>query len=370
MRPPKLLFFATEDWFVRSHFMPLVRRAMADGYDVAVAARHSGVDLEGARLIEAPISRGSMATLAGEAAWLRGLLRAERPDIVHVVALRPILQALLAGSEGAARVFAVTGRGYLSVRGAPWTRAVLRLLAWRLRAAVANGAAVLMVENEADRRWVERDAPLPDERVALMPGAGVDPDKFTPKPAPQQGPIVIGVVSRLVWSKGVDLAVEAVRRLRAEGLDVELRIAGGADADNPEHVAEEEIARWAATPGVRLLGRVRDINGFWADAHIACLPSRGGEGLPRSLLEAAACARPIVTTDTPGCGDFVRHGGAGLVAPPQNVDALAKALRTLATGAMARAQMGAAARACVEAGYSEAHAADVAAAAWRRLLAR
>ncbi len=367
----KLLFLATEDWFVASHFLPLVRRARAEGYEVAVAARGSGAELAGARLIDMDFARGALGagSLLREAGAVRALLQRERPDIVHAIALKPIALALLAGAQGAGLVLAVTGRGYLGVRGAPWTQFVLGRLAGQIRRALARGNAQLLVENAADLRWVAGGGDIGRERAALMPGAGIDPERFAPVPEPVEiadGPIVVGIASRLVWSKGVDLAFEAVRRLRGDGLDIALRIAGAVDLENPEHVAASELALWGRASGVSLLGRVADIAGFWAGTHIACLPSRGGEGLPRTLLEAAACGRAIVTSDAPGCADFVA-GGAGLITPREDVSALAQALRTLAQDASLRARLGQAARARVLAGYTETHAADCASAAWARL---
>lgn len=371
MSGPKLMFLATEDWFVRSHFMPLLRQAKVEGYDVIVAARLSGaLDGAGVRLVDMPFARGSLrlGDVWREASSVRALLRRERPDVIHVIALKPIVLSLLAGAQGAARIFAVTGRGYLAARGAIWAGLVLMLLARWLRAALMNARAMLLVENTADRFWVEGGKSLPDERVMLMPGAGLDIDAFVAKLEPHTGAcIVVGIAARLIHSKGIDLAVDAVQLLRAEGLDLELRVAGAVDADNPERVSGAELARWRAAPGVMLLGRVDDINAFWAGTHIACLPSRGGEGLPRALLEAGACGRPIVTTDVPGCSEFVVHGETGLVAARENVGALADALRTLAADAGVRLRMGQAARARVAASYTEAHAAECAARAWRRL---
>ena len=182
-----LLFLATEDWFVRSHFLPLLRRAKAEGYDVAVAARLSGaLDEENVRLIDMPFARGSLrlSGLWREAASVRAVLARERPDIVHVIALKPIALSLLAGAHGAARVFALTGRGYLAVRGAIWTRLISALLARWLRSSLARGRSVLLVENNADRRWVECGRPLPDAKAALIPGAGVDIEAFAPQPEP------------------------------------------------------------------------------------------------------------------------------------------------------------------------------------------
>lgn len=364
-----LLFLATEDWFVRSHFAHLLLRAREQGYEVTVAARMSGaLDSAGVRLIDLPIQRASTLSMWREAEAVRDLVQREAPSLVHAIALRPIAALLLAPPRPT--VFAVTGRGYLSVQPSPIAQTTLFLMAAGLRDRIKGGAASLLVENEADVAWVRGSgAPLPPERVVVSPGAGVDVALYTTAGEPSE-PIVVGVASRLVRSKGIDVAVAAVQHLRAQGADIRLRIAGAPDGGNPDCVGEDELARWRAQDGVELLGHVADINAFWAGAHIACLPSRGGEGLPRSLLEAAACGRPIVTTDTPGCADFVRQGDVGLVASPNDPDALAAALRTLAQDATTRRRLGAAARRQVEAHYTLSHAADAAARAWAAAEAR
>lgn len=366
---PKLLFFATEDWFVRSHFMPLLRRAREDGFDAVVAARQSGAlaDVEDVRVVDTPFARGSMRPwdLALQVAHLRDLLAREQPAIVHAIALKPMAVLALCGWREGGRVLALTGRGYLGVRRSLWWGVVNEQLRSTLRRALGEPRTLLLVENTADRDWLANNGEL-EAQTLLMPGAGVDPKVFQPSPPPSHGPIVAGLVARLIWTKGVDLAVAAVQNLRARGENIVLRIAGDSDPESPEAVAPEDIERWRAMEGVELLGRVKDVNSFWAGAHIACLPSRGGEGAPRSLLEAAACGRPIVTSDAPGCCDFVSED-MGLVVPREDVGALAKALQRLASDAALRAAMGAAGRAKVVAGYTEAHAADVASRAWARL---
>lgn len=363
----KLLFLATEDYFIRSHFAPLVESARADGFEVIVAARRSDADL-GVRVIDMPFARGSVriGDLLREIKAFRAVLAAERPDIVHALSLKPIVNCLLAAGR-TPQALAVTGLGYFAVSSKPALRLIRALLAPAIRGAVADGRAVLVVENNFDRLWVEGGKPLPNDRVFLMPGAGVDPDQFKGAPEPA-GVITVGVVTRLVRSKGVDLVVEAVRRLRGEGLHVALRIAGGADPKNPESVGEQELADWRADPAIELVGPTNDVPAFWAGAHIACLPSRGGEGLPRSLIEAASCARPVVTTDVPGCGDFVRDGVTGFVIREGSVEELTARLRALAEDAALRQRMGQAARALVVAEYTEQHAADTASRAWRTLV--
>jgi glycosyltransferase involved in cell wall biosynthesis len=365
---PKLLFLATEDWFVRSHFLPLLRRARDDGFDVVVAARSSGA-LTDVRVIDTPFARGSMLPwdMARQVAHLRDLLVRERPDVVHAIALKPMALLALSGQSGAGCAFALTGRGYLGVRRSLWTHIVNSGLRTALRRALSEPQSVLLVENTDDRAWLSHDGDL-DSRTLIMPGAGVDPAAYTPAPEPAQGPIVVGIVARLIWTKGIDLAVAAVQELREQGEDIVLRIAGDIDAESPEAVPAATIERWRELPGIEVLGRVADVNAFWAGAHIACLSSRGGEGLPRSLLEAAACGRPIVTSDAPGCLDFVTDD-IGIVAPAGDADALMQAIQVLAHNAAVRASMGAAGRLKVIANHTEDHAADVAAHAWRRVSA-
>jgi glycosyltransferase involved in cell wall biosynthesis len=234
---------------------------------------------------------------------------------------------------------------------------------------VRSRRAHLAVENLEDLRAVEGRGPAfgPD-RATRLPGAGVELDRFAAHPDPGGAEIRVGVAARLVRSKGVGVAVAAVRRLRAEGLAIALDIAGAPDPENPAAIEAAECARWTADGAATLHGHVTDISGFWAARHIACLPSLGGEGLPRSLLEAAASARPIVTTTVGGCSEFVRHDETGLLVPPGDPVALAAALKRLAADKGLRARLGASGRAQVEAGYSVAHLRAAVANAWRATL--
>lgn len=372
MKGKRLMFFATEDWFVRSHFLPLLRRAVDDGFDVSVAARSSGAlaGVSGVRIIDTQFDRRSLLpwSVWKQVARLEALIENEQPDIIHAIASKPIALLLMARNVSQiGRAFALTGRGYLAASRSPIAALAAERFRAMLRRGLDRGDVILLVENASDRRWVEGSRPLADARVVMMPGAGVDRARFQPAPEPP-GRIVVGVAARLVRSKGIDLLVDAVRQLRAARSDVELRIAGSADADNPEHVSAAELEIWRATDGVTLLGRVSDTSRFWPGMHIACLPSRGGEGLPRVLLEAASCGRPIVTTDVPGCADFVLNNETGLVVQPGDSSALAAALAKLANDAALRRRLGERARARVVTGYTEEHAAAAASGAWRALL--
>ncbi len=374
MSRPKLLFLVTEDWFFRSHFLPIARRAIADGYECVVAARNTGAldNIAEVRLVDMPFARRAFAPweLIRQISWLRDIVARERPTLIHAIALKPIVLLTLADLKDVAQVLALTGQGHLALARTPWTRLVRWRLQRALRRALRWPRTLLMVENMRDAAWVAQGEPLEAHKIALMPGAGVDPDRFTVALEPPAGDVVVGVVSRLIHSKGIDVAVEAVRKLREDGFAIALRIAGAPDEQNPECIGDAQLARWRDFDGIELLGHQSDINAFWARCHIACLPSRGGEGLPRSLIEAAACARPVVTTNTPGCADFVGSGEIGLVVEPGCAEALAAALKRMALDGELRQRMGASGREKVLLGYTEAHAGATASAAWRRIASR
>lgn len=154
------------------------------------------------------------------------------------------------------------------------------------------------------------------------------------------------MVARMIRSKGVDLAVAALGQAHALGIDATLSIAGAPDPGNPRSYDAAELAAFAATPGVRMLGARDDIPALLAAAHLIVLPSRGGEGLPKALLEAAAAGRPAIVTDVPGCRDFVRPGKTGWVVPAGDVEALASAIAEAASADLVA--MGGAARAVAE----------------------
>jgi glycosyltransferase involved in cell wall biosynthesis len=366
-----LLFVATEDWFVRSHFLPMVRRAVADGWDTTVAARLSdasaAIEAAGAHVRALDEPRGDAGPLAMARLGRRvsALVAEVKPTLIHAIALKPAVAACI-GAPQTPTVLAVTGLGYLGV-SAGWKAALMRRMSFHaLAVRLRHGRAALLVENMEDATAIRAAGPsFAMDRIIKAPGAGIDPAAFPLLPEPDNGPVVIGLAARLVRSKGVHVLADAMRALP----DAQALIAGSPDPDNPASYSPDECAAWAATANIRLLGKVDGIAQLWRQAHIACLPSLGGEGTPLSLIEAAACGRAIVTTDTPGCRDLVRHNEDGLLVPPGDAPALAAALKRLIEDAGLRARLGASARARAISEFTHAHAAAAAAAAWARALA-
>lgn len=364
----RIVFVVTEDWFFASHFLPLARAASEIGLDCTIVTRvrdHRGpIEATGARVVALQAERSSLSPAAAgyAAGCLAGVLKQIRPDIVHCIALRSILiggaACAMAGIDR--RVFALTGLGLLGARtdlvGRQAGRAVRHLLTNR---PLRTPGTRYLFENTDDPGRLGLDA---DDRrlVTIVNGAGIDPDELRPAPLPPAPPLKVALVSRMLWSKGVDLAVEAVGRARARGVAVELSLVGAPDRSNRRAVPARTLRDWAGRDGVTWMGAVTDIAAVWREHHVACLPSRGGEGLPRALLEAAACGRAIVTTDVPGCRGLVRDGLEGFVVPPEDPDALAEAFARLATDPVLPPLMGAAARARVLDGFTERDVMDAA----------
>ncbi len=363
----KLLFLVTEDWYFCSHRLPVARAARDAGFEVVVATRvraHGGqIRDEGFAL--RPLAwrrRGDGITGAARAiAAITRLYQAERPDIVHHVALKPVLLGGLAhalafrgAADAPAAIDSVMGLG--SGFSASSFAASLRrpTLGLALRLAAGRDGSRVVVQNPDDGAALARLGIAP-HRIALIRGSGVDTRHFVPLPMPSGETVTIALVSRMLRDKGVLDAVAAIRLLRGRGLAVELILAGPIDPDNPGSLSERTLSALTAEPGVTWLGAVADVREVWRRAAIAVLPTTYGEGVPKALLEAAACARPIVASDVPGCREAVLAGAneTGILVPPRGVGALADAIAALAGDPTRRAKMGCRGRRLIETRFAE-----------------
>jgi glycosyltransferase involved in cell wall biosynthesis len=374
----KIALLITEDWFALSHFRPLIGVLTEIAQEVVVVTRSSGrlkdIEALGVRTLEFDFRRRSNnQALTAQLAWaLARLLQRERPDVVHLIAMKPIvLGGLALGFVRVPHVVVhVTGQGLAGIASAPLLRlyrfGMLRVLA----SLVAKPSSHLLVENPDDLALVRKLAPSLGARFAILGGAGVDPVAFPAQAAPEHAVPVAAHVGRMIKSKGIDLLMQAYERLSAEGVRLRLELFGSSDSENLEAVPPQEINDWCRRSGARWHGPVRDVAGVWKNADIFVLASRGGEGLPRALLEAAASARPLVVSDVPGNRHFVRDGIEGLLTPPGDVAAIAAALRRLAGDRALRLRMGDAARHRLLSGYTEAHVKAALLASYAALLGR
>ena len=366
-RRPKLLFLVTEDWYFCSHRLPVARAARDDGFEVVVATRvraHGGpIADEGFALRPLPWRRrgDGLAGAARAIAAITRLYQVERPDILHHVALKPVLfgglaRSLAFGRAGTAPavIDSVMGLGAGFSAGGLGARLRRPALGAALRLAAAKGGSRVIVQNPEDGAALAAFG-IDRRQIALVRGSGVDLCHFAPLPPPEGGTVAVALVSRMLRDKGVLDAVAAIRLLRARGVPVELLLAGPTDPDNPGSLSAQSLEALAAEPGVTWLGKVTDVRAVWRHAAIAVLPSTYGEGIPKALLEAAACARPIVASDVPGCREAVLTGTSesGILVPPRDVAALADAVAALAADQARRAAMGRNGRALAEQRFGE-----------------
>ncbi len=377
---PKVMICITEDWFLLSHFRPLVRALVEAVGNVVVVTTSSGrlpeIEALGARVVAFDFERASLDPVrqAGIVRRLRQLIAVERPDVIHAIALKPIALAglaFLATGVGLAKprfVMHLTGVGFAGTSAAGRSSLVygmtLRLMARMLRRA----DVALLVENPDDAARVAGTGWQRHGNVTILGGAGVDPARLPAVPIPSGVPPVAGFLGRMVWTKGVDVLVAAHEQLQARGVELELRLGGTPDVSNPRAISLTELAAWARNPAIECTGRVDDPGAFWAGVHVAVVPSRGGEGMPRALLEAAATGRPLIVSDVAGCRYFVRHEREGLVVPADDATALADALERLVANPDLARRLGENARARMLDGFTERHVAEAVIAAYMQLL--
>src|SRR4029077_2929598 len=357
MTAPRILYVVTEDWYFLSHRLPMARAAKAAGYEVHVATRlnrgKDAIEAEGFTPHSLSWQRGSLSpthSLAG-VAELRKLLREFKPDILHNISLKPVLLGSIAslGLSSIAVVNSLTGLGTLFVSNHRKSEFTRPLVIAALKALLKRPNTRTIVQNPDDRRFV-LGLGVPESSVDLIPGSGVDTAHFTPLPEPP--PLITAAyVGRMLADKSLMTLIQAYSLATSRGLKLQLLLAGDTDRENPGSLAPEQLREFASAFGINWLGHVADIREVWARAHIAVLASRR-EGLPKSLLEAAACGRPMVATDTPGCREIAIAGKTALTFPVDDAPALAEALTQMASDAEMRSRFGSAALALVEEKFS------------------
>ncbi len=356
-RKTKLLFFVTEDWYFCSHRLPLALAARDAGYEVVVVTRvdrHGElIESRGLRLIPIQLNRQGINPIKDLAliAWLYRIYRREHPDIVHHVAMKPVLYGSLVArlARVPEMVNALAGMGFLFSSRTTKARLLQPLVRFAFRLLLGGANSRVILQNPDDVRLLTRAARLDPERVHLIRGSGVDLKHFHPEPE-LPGPPVVMLPSRLLWDKGVGEFVNAARILRDAGSEARFVLVGKPDSGNPAAVPQRQLEQWIAEGLVEWWGHSDEMAATLPQSHIVCLPSYR-EGLPKVLLEAAACGRPVVTTDAPGCREVVRERENGLLVAVKDSAGLAQALRQLIEDPAARARYGRAGRALAQAHF-------------------
>jgi glycosyltransferase involved in cell wall biosynthesis len=328
-----------------------VARACRDlGWEVVVATRISkfGKQIENEGFTVVPIrllrrGRRVIPELLTILELIR-LFRSQKPNIVHNVGLKPVLYGSIAAliTRTGPIVNTLAGMGYVFSAGHLAIRMARMAIKIALKICLSAHNHWLVVQNKFDASILVDAGLASGQRTAVIKGSGVNTNHFRPFPEPD-GPLVAAIVSRMLKDKGVREIVLAARELKRRGVKVEIWLVGDPDMGNPTSLSEETLLQWKAEGCVQWLGHKQDIAAIWARAHIALLPSYR-EGMPMALLEAAACGRPIITTDVPGCNELVIDGESGLLVPHHDWIRLADAIQSLSRSSELRAKLGAAAR--------------------------
>jgi glycosyltransferase involved in cell wall biosynthesis len=369
--PGRIAFIVSDAARFASSFLPLVRAGRELGHAVDVLAPGSGaageIGAAGARLLPVQACLDSINPMrAGYAAGqIAAILKASKPDLVHCLGLGP---ALLGGAACAMtkldrRVYSLGSLDDLPLGGllGRMARGAVRsALTGPLRTRTTRYA----IETERDRDLLG----IAHHDATILPTSGIDPEQLRPLPMPPSPPLKVALVAPMIRANGIDTAVEAIRLARARGIDVELSLFDVPHGRSSGALAPETLASWGAEPGMSWRGSASDPAELWAGQHVACLPSRSGEGVRQELLEAAACGRPLVTSEEPGGRLFVTDGSEGFVVPSDDPAALADAFGRLAADPVLLPRMGAAARARVLHGYTERDVTDAAKILYAELL--
>ncbi len=342
----KLLFFVTEDWYFCSHRLSIAREAMRNGFDVVVATRvdrhGEQITSEGFKLIPLKLQRRSTNPLSEIAAIIQlvSIYHKEKPDIVHHVAMKPVLYGSLAALlTGVPRVVnALAGMGYVFISNQLKAQLLKPTIKVAFTLLLNRVFSRLILQNQDDCAMFIKAKLVNTERVRLIRGSGVDTEIYFPTPEPTGQPVVV-LASRMLWDKGVREFVEAAKLLKERGVNARFILVGDTDLHNPAAIPVEQLDSWHSEMNVECWGQQEDMTSIFSQSHIVCLPSYR-EGLPKVLLEAASCERPIVTTDTNGCREVVRHGENGFLVPVRSTVELSDALQLLIENSELRKQMG------------------------------
>jgi glycosyltransferase involved in cell wall biosynthesis len=348
---PRLLFVITEDWYFVSHRLALACAARDAGFEVGIAARvvSCAERIKSERISLFPLkymrrsSRNPYIELRaiGE---LADLYRRWRPSISHHVAAKPVIYGGLAAqlAKVPAIVSALAGLGFVFTSASAQASVLRPIVLQAYRRAMRHPSSRLIVQNQADRETVISQRLVEPSAIRQIAGSGVDVESFKASDeAP--GPPLIVLAARMLKDKGVHEFVDAARIARTRGIVARFALVGDTDRENPASISRDQLERWHAQGDVEWWGHRADMAQVLRSAHVVCLPSYR-EGLPKVLLEAAACGRPMIASDVPGCREIAIHNETALLVPPRDALALADAMQVLVEDSQLRRRLGQRAR--------------------------
>ena len=351
----KLLFIVNVDWFFLSHRLPIALEAIRKGYEVHVATaltdKLAELKSHGFNVHSLSLDRAStnIFTVLKEFKQIISVIRGVKPDLVHLVTIKPVIfggiAVRLAGAHGV--VAAVPGLGAIFISKG-WQALLRKIVIVNLyRLAFGKRNLKVIFQNPSDLETMQKHTNLAARKVEIISGSGVNLTEYRPVPLPDGTPVVV-MAARLLVAKGVREFMESAIYLRNKGIEARFCLAGSVDPCSTLSIPNADLNKWREEGVVELLGHRDDMAKVLSMAHVVVLPSYYPEGLPKVLIEAAACGRAVITTDMPGCRDAIDPGVTGLLVPARDVEALACAIKDLITDTQRCKRMGSAGRTLAE----------------------
>ena len=350
MKNKKLFIVVNVDWFFISHRLPVALAAQKAGWDVTIVTADTGklkdIEAKGLKVINLPMSRSGMNIVEELKTlnFLRKLYKQEKPDVVHHVGMKTILWGTLAAKyskvngvvnaiSGLGGFFAEDNKGFLS-----------KVMPKVLKFSHARKNLLCIFQNDDDWKLYVKHGIIMHEQGRFIKGSGVSLDEFCYTPELDEGKIKVILTARMIVEKVIFLLTEAAERLRSKYEKmVEFLLVGGLD-DHPGAITKEQLESVCDGKYIQWLGYRTDVRDLLKQCHIVAFPSYYMEGLPKSLIEANAIGRPIITSNSVGCKDTVVDGVNGFLIQPKDVDAITEKLDLLLSNKELREKMGKAAR--------------------------
>ena len=351
----KILYIVNEPWFFLSHRLPIALEAKEQGYEVHVATRAGDAVQEildkGFIHHEIQLSRNgsSIPSELNSLLAIRKLINNVKPDVLHLVTIKPVLYGGIASRFTSVKkvVAAVSGLGTLFLAEGIKADLKRKVGIGLYSLALRSDRTTVILQNPDDKQLLIDLKAVKAEQTTLIRGSGIDLSDFQAFPENLIDTPVVTFAARLLFDKGLAEYIEAIKLLNKEGVIAHYQIVGDLDLGNNTSATEQNIEEWKSIPNLKVLGYQKDMSSVFKDSNIVVLPSYR-EGLPKVLIEAAACGRAVITTDVPGCRDAIEANQTGLLIPVKDPNALADAIEQLVTDTELRVEMGIAGRQLAE----------------------
>lgn len=371
----RILFVVTEDWYFFSHRMHLAVSAIKNGYKIGVLSKFSvhknEMENAGIDTFEWNINRSSKNIFKEikSIISIKNCIESFKPNIIHSVALKPVIYTSIICSliKFNNRVFALAGLGSIFTSRKIKLKITLVFLRFILRVLLKGEKTILILQNPEDRFSLLQQNIVTEDCIRIIRGAGVDINEYKPFPIPKGVPI-IGLPSRMLWSKGIKDFVFCAKLINKDKINARFVLIGNPDVENPDAVPLKNLKEWDNTGVVEWWGFKKNMAEVYNKSTIICLPTTYGEGLPKTLLEAASCGRPIITYDVPGCREIVKNGHNGYLLKPGDLNQLVNKIKSLIVDRNLCYKMGLNGREIVKNNFTEEKIAKQTFSVWKEIL--